>query len=315
MQKYGFQHVLSLSFLHFATGSLLLEFITRLHLFGSSVKYMPLRDNLLTASAGVGSIVFMNASLKTNSVGFYQISKLCVIPVVLLSEYFGQQKLPSNKILFSLAILLTGVGISTITDVEFSYKGCAYACVAVGCTAQFQIWQGSKQREHGLGAIQVAHSISAPMSFLALLGAATFEREVLWYRFSADHVDVILLVLSCLIALMMNVTSYSLLGKTSVVTFQVVGHAKTCLILVIGFLFFTKTINVQVVKNMFGLAIALTGMLLYGHLKSIESVKSTGEEAEDCVDSVWQLIVPQPSDHIQATTSTLDLSDEPTETK
>jgi hypothetical protein len=28
--------------------------------------------------------------------------------------------------------------------------------VAVVSTAQFQIWQGSKQKEHGLSAIQVA---------------------------------------------------------------------------------------------------------------------------------------------------------------
>lgn len=43
---------------------------------------------------------------------------------------------------------------------------------------------------------------------------------------------------TCFLALMVNLCSFGLIGRTSAITFQVVGHAKTCLVLVGGYVFF-----------------------------------------------------------------------------
>lgn len=43
---------------------------------------------------------------------------------------------------------------------------------------------------------------------------------------------------SCVLALGVNISNYLVLGKTSPLTYQVLGHMKTILILVLGFLFF-----------------------------------------------------------------------------
>jgi hypothetical protein len=48
------------------------------------------------------------------------------------------------------------------------------------------------------------------------------------------------------------------------VTFQVVGHAKTCLILIGGFVLFPAALSM---KNVVGIVLALAGVIIYGEVK------------------------------------------------
>ena len=54
-------------------------------------------------------------------------------------------------------------------------------------------------------------------------------------------------------------------GRTSPVTYQVVGHFKTCFILILGFLVFDAPV---VPKNIFGIALAMVGMAVYSEVRS-----------------------------------------------
>lgn len=47
---------------------------------------MPSSEAFKIAAAGVGSIGFMNISLNLNSVGFYQITKLAIVPCTLVAQ-------------------------------------------------------------------------------------------------------------------------------------------------------------------------------------------------------------------------------------
>mmetsp|Transcript_22929 Transcript_22929/g.74773 ORF Transcript_22929/g.74773 Transcript_22929/m.74773 type:complete len:362 (-) Transcript_22929:70-1155(-) len=287
MKTYGFTFVLSLTLCHFIATTVFLEGVTQFKLFGSSVKHMETKDNWLTAFCGVLSIAFMNFSLQANSVGFYQITKLCIIPVVLGIEYAKSGKTVSYRVLISLGLLLAGVGIATVTDIQLNMKGCMYAVIAVLTTAQFQLWQGSKQKQHGLSAIQITHSIALPQTLITLASVVVVEPNVTSHTFSSNYVDVALIVLTCLIAMVMNVTSFGLIGKTSAVTFQVVGHAKTCLIIASGFIFFPPAyFSANEIKNLFGLFVAILGMVLYGHIKTVDQRRSNGDQSPDCLDSL-----------------------------
>ena len=59
---------------------------------------------------GFASIALMNVSLSLNSVGFYQITKLTIVPVTLAINYAFYAVSTSSKIKLALAILLAGVG-------------------------------------------------------------------------------------------------------------------------------------------------------------------------------------------------------------
>ena len=60
------------------------------------------------AATGVGSIGFMNISLHLNSVGFYQITKLAIVPATLCAQSLLFGVSTSTKIKLSLSVLLLG---------------------------------------------------------------------------------------------------------------------------------------------------------------------------------------------------------------
>lgn len=74
------------------------------------------------------------------------------------------------------------------------------------------------------------------------------------------------LSLSCIIAIGTNLSQFICIGRFTAVSFQVLGHMKTILVLILGFLFFGKEgLNIQVV---IGMLIAIVGMVWYGNASS-----------------------------------------------
>lgn len=76
----------------------------------------------------------------------------------------------------------------------------------------------------------------------------------------------VFIILSCTIAVGTNLSQFICIGRFTAVSFQVIGHMKTILVLILGFLFFGKEgLNIQVVV---GMIIAVFGMIWYGNASS-----------------------------------------------
>ena len=74
------------------------------------------------------------------------------------------------------------------------------------------------------------------------------------------------IILSCTIAVGTNLSQFICIGRFTAVTFQVLGHMKTILVLILGFIFFGKEgLNLHVVL---GMIIAIAGMVWYGSASS-----------------------------------------------
>ena len=80
--------------------------------------------------------------------------------------------------------------------------------------------------------------------------------------------------LSCMLAVLCNLSQYLCIGKFSAVTFQVLGHMKTVLVLILGYVLFTAPVSL---KNMAGMGVAVVGMVLYSW--AVEKGKKEREEA------------------------------------
>ena len=126
-----------------------------------------------------------------------------------------------------------------------------FGCCAVVTTAMFQIWQGTKQKDYGLSGTQLQSGIAPWQSAQALVVAASTEffcygpkpcvTAIDFFNAWSDpaHMHTLWLVLgTCFLALLVNFCSFGLIGRTSPITFQVVGHLKTCLVLVGGYVLF-----------------------------------------------------------------------------
>lgn len=73
-------------------------------------------------------------------------------------------------------------------------------------------------------------------------------------------------VLSCAIAIGTNLSQFICIGRFTAVSFQVLGHMKTILVLILGFIFFGKEgLNLHVVV---GMMVAVVGMIWYGNVSS-----------------------------------------------
>jgi hypothetical protein len=249
---------------------------------------IPIAEVLLIAFLNTLSIVSMNMSLLTNSVGLYQISKMMCIPVVVIIDYIWYDKRYSTQIKVSLSVLLVGICIATVTDVQVNLLGSIIALIAVLSTAVSQIILSQSSKTHNISSLNMTASILPVQALLCLIGAIPtdmtlmllkgtrfIDRSVFDYLIDSfsDTYVVTMIILSCLLSISTNYYGIALLGQTSPVTFQVVGHFKTCLILISGYLLFPdpKATIVDNLKNIFGVAIAVLGVVLYGHFKSTEN--------------------------------------------
>lgn len=76
----------------------------------------------------------------------------------------------------------------------------------------------------------------------------------------------LLIIISCTIAVGTNLSQFICIGRFTAVSFQVLGHMKTILVLTLGFVFFGKEgLNLQVIL---GMLIAIAGMIWYGNASS-----------------------------------------------
>jgi solute carrier family 35 protein E3 len=298
----GFHFPMSLSFFHFVFTWLWYQMLYAAGVYSNPEPGMSQVEKFKVALFGFASIGFMNLSLNYNSVGFYQVTKLTIVPVTLVIQSVAYAVYSTTKVKLSLAILLAGVAIATVTDVELRPTGLIFGVLAVLSTAVFQIWQGTKQKEFGISATQLQAGIAPWQSIQA--AAVSIATECYCYEpspsgapcdtavrffelaFAGDHVKqhTLWIVLgTCILALAVNLCSFGLIGRTSPITFQVVGHAKTCLVLTGGYVFFSSGAGdtQQIINNIAGVSVAMIGVLLYGH---IQQASSGGYS--DCLDAV-----------------------------
>ncbi|ESR41170.1 hypothetical protein CICLE_v10027192mg, partial [Citrus x clementina] len=169
MATYGFSFATTLTGLHFATTTMLTTFLRWLGYIQTS--HLPFSELVRFVVFANFSIVGMNVSLMWNSVGFYQIAKLSMIPVSCFLEVVLDKVRYSRDTKLSILLVLFGVGVCTVTDVSVNAKGFIAAFVAVWSTAMQQYYVHYLQRKYNLGSFNLlGHTAPAQAASLLLLG-------------------------------------------------------------------------------------------------------------------------------------------------
>ncbi|GJP79663.1 hypothetical protein CLOP_g9867 [Closterium sp. NIES-67] len=250
-----------------------------------------------------------NFALLANSVGFYQISRLAIIPLTCVFETSLHGKAYSPCTLLSVLVVLLGVAVCTVTDVTVTAAGLAAAAAGAVSTSLQQISVGELQQRYALDSFDLLirtaylliHLLShrwascrqryalgsfdlltqtAPLqaASLLLLGPAVdfllTSQSVFHYTLTIDATACILL--SCILALLTTVSVYLCIGKFSAVSFQVLGHMKTIAILLLGWAVFKDPLTPKV---LFGMLLAVAGMVLYSW--SVEWERRERREREE----------------------------------
>ena len=267
MDIYHFNCPTFLTAYHFFLTWLVLEIMCRLGLFERAL-HIPQFERWSMGAFGVGAVVFMNFNLKLNSVGFYQLSKLCCIPYMIGYNFVILKKNTSLKIIISLILLLFGIGLFSINDVQLNLIGSIVAMVGITCVSVFQIKTGSKQTEYHVDGSPLQHATSMQQFLLALLVSfileTTGDNSIIIQKLTFKQ---LLITFSTgIFAVSVNICSFGLIGRTSAVTYQVVGHMKTILIFIFGLIMFPPNeLETPLMKRrkIFGLLVSMIGVILY----------------------------------------------------
>ena len=209
----------------------------------------------------------MNLNLAYNSVGFYQLSKLACVPFTLAVQYLMYNQYVSKPLQLTLIPITFGVGWATVHDVDVNMIGTVFAACAVAATGMAQIFTSTYQKSLGCNAMQLLYHTAPMIAGGMLIMCPMFDNvtELMNYQYTYGVVGRI--SMSCCFALGVNISNYMVLGKTSPLTYQVLGHLKTVLILILGVVIFHKEIDYQ---NVLGVMVAMGGVVAYTEIKRRE---------------------------------------------
>jgi solute carrier family 35 protein E3 len=287
----GFKLPSTLMTLHFCVTY---AFVVCFHRVGYfTAKRIETRQYVKLGLAQVGSVALVNLSLVHNDVGSYQLMKFLVIFVTCALEFVWYRKVYSPAVYAVLVVLVVSISLATITAIHFTLKGLLFGIAGAVATAMYQVVNKYIQTEFSVSPLQLLH-YEQPFSAMwcALIAVLTEPVELLFAGSGASAgaadpagtpaaaaltssrgvpgfdwtTELALFVLaSAVCAFGVNVTCYLIIGKTSPVTYSVVGHVKTVSVFAMGVLFLGDVVSLW---QAFWMSAAFCCILLYGHVSA-----------------------------------------------
>lgn len=257
-------------------------------------KPLPLRASTALAAAFTGYIVLCNVSLALNTVGFYQLTKIAVAPTVLVFESLAQQRAPNLRVCACVSLVCIGIGLATVADSSLvtNLTGMLVGVASVVVSAQYGVWIGSMTKHYDVSPLQlleqyVPHAsmmmaLCVPVEGLLLAKVDAAAPTLMAFAYDARAVG--LIATSALLGILVTFSTFLVIGSTSSLTYAVVGHVKTIVILGGGVILFGDSL--APVKAL-GVALALVGVVAYSVVKHhAGSSANRKRPGNDCVDGI-----------------------------
>ncbi|KAG4121851.1 hypothetical protein ERO13_D11G229100v2 [Gossypium hirsutum] len=129
LENVGFQFPVCLTVIHYAVSWALMASLKFFSILPASPSSELAPLSLFTFGfVNSVSTGLANVSLKYNSVGFYQMAKIAITPLIVLAEFIWYKKRIAFSKVVALTVVSVGVAVATVTDLQFIFLG---ACVAM----------------------------------------------------------------------------------------------------------------------------------------------------------------------------------------
>ena len=259
--KLDFKFPIFLTLIHYVTIFIGIEACRRLGVYRQTPwKQLPLNQDmvLMVLLVAVG-VALNNTSLRANAVGTYQLLKLLVTPGICICDYLLMGKTISRKRAYILLIVCFGVAVATVSDVELRAFGLCLGLVFVPVAAFYKVQWKKVLTATGANTMSLIHRVyPMAMPITALCGIFLDPSGITTFDYNMKSVS--LLLISGLMALMISVSSFSIVAIFSPLTHQVLGLLKVSLSIIAGTIFFGNHVtNLQ----LFGATVALLGIGWY----------------------------------------------------
>lgn len=189
-----------------------------------------------------------------------------IIPFVCFVERFYLNRSFSRETIGAILVVVFGVAIVTLEDLRLNVTlgGLLVAAVSVVTSGLQQILVRSMQQKHKLSANELLAN-TAPLQAASLLLAGPLVDRLVsaaWvFDYRASPIALAWILTSASLAVLVNISQFACLGRFSAVSFQVLGHSKTVLVLLGGWLFLGESLSG---KRLVGMILAVSGMAWYG---------------------------------------------------
>ena len=215
-----------------------------------------------TLQGSLLSVIFMNYCLSHSSVGFYQVVKLFCIPLTLFFEHlFGlQQEVISTTLLLSLLLIIVGMGMIIREEISTNVTGILWGLCGIVTTALSQVFFGPLKKGLNLDAFQLLFHTSPWLTFGSFISVPVFENTEALIAYDLHPTLVYNVLLTCVIAVAFNVSNYVVLGEISPLTYNIIGHVKTIIIVSVGSLMFNSVPSAMMLA---GMTVAVVGVLVF----------------------------------------------------
>ena len=269
----GFHYATTLTALHFLLTYIGLEISAACNFFER--KRIPLSGVLPLSIAFCGFIVFNNLSLQYNTIGIYQVTKVLTTPLIVIINLACYSKWISGQETVSLVLVCVGVIIATETNLDLNFAGLITGLLGVISSSVYQIWVETKQHDFDCSPAQLLYH-QAPLSCLLLIPVILLTEPVGDIFSFKMHWEVGIAIFgSALLAFLVNLSTYIVIGSTSPLTYNMIGHSKLVIIILSSYLFFGEK---QSIAGVVGVTCAVLGIIAYAQIRmnarNQESVKT-----------------------------------------
>ncbi|WOK94051.1 UDP-sugar transporter [Canna indica] len=223
------------------------------------------------------NVAFALASLKGVNIPMYIALKRLTPLAVLVAGYFRGKARPSSQVSLSVIFTAVGVIIAAFGDFSFDLHGYTMALTSVFFQTMYLVLVEKSGAEEGLSSIEIMFYnalLSIPFLLLLIIATGEFPHSVAVLSGKAySFAFLVILVLSLVMAIILNFTMFLCTIVNSALTTTIVGVLKGVGSTTLGFILLG---GVEVhALNVIGLVINTTGGVWYSYAKYQQKRKSS----------------------------------------
>ncbi|KAJ1259054.1 hypothetical protein BS78_10G123900 [Paspalum vaginatum] len=272
MGTVGFNFPVALSLIHYLFALALMAVLKALYLLPIAP---PSKSTPFSSLFALGAVMsfstgLANISLKHNSIGFYQMSKIAVTPTIVVADFILFQKKVSLQKVITLAVVSFGVAVATVTDLEFNFFGACVALAWIIPSAVNKILWSNLQQSGNWTALALMWKTTPITIFFFIILMPLLDPPGL-LSFNWDFKNSSAIIISALFGFLLQWSGALALGATSALAHVVLGQFKTIVIMLSGYMVFNSDPGFT---SLCGAVIALVGMSVYTYLGMKESATS-----------------------------------------
>lgn len=200
--------------------------------------------------------------------------KIAITPAVIVLEFLMFSKVPSTMVLCSILVVCAGVTISTVTDtvVIKNSIGIIVGLASTLVSALYSIWAGTKQKELEANSSQLLLGYSPLAMCLLTVLVPIFEPTGILepspgpdtlFGFNYTFEALLCILVSALLGALVTLSMFLVIGATSSLTYNIVGHVKTVIILTGGCVLFHESMSLH---RFLGISLAMSGIIWYSQI-------------------------------------------------